>query len=361
MGLLNWIEGRLRWLGAAGAADPGALWLRWGRRAHYKQQGLDYLTRSADLGNAEGQLELGLFYAEGGYGPGGKGYALELFRQSAEQGNLEAGYHLAEALRWAGRSEEALAWYQRSAQGGFGPSMFWLVKANEYADGLEQQDLEEAAFWRAGLEGLGTYEPPRRSVLMGQPEDADLDPLVRMMRAARDSAEAWVGQWVHRAWFPVVFWGSLGLAAGCLFVGFVFIFFNSDIFGALFSIPIIVGVLFGLRLWWGLRRGSRYSKRQHGIWVKAFKGDPESCFRYGLALKQGTSDVPKDPGEARTWFERAARQGHLEAMVQLAELLRWGAGGLRLPGEARAWLQKAADAGHPGAAEQLKGLPQADT
>lgn len=354
MGWLNWLEGGLRRLGAAGYTDPGFLWLRWSRRAHFREQGVDYLITATNLGNAEAQLELGLYYAEGGNGIGTKEYALELFYKSAAQGNLEAGYHLAEALRGAGRDGEALMWYRRTAEAGYGPSMFWLARALQYADGVEEQDLEKAAHWRSQMEALADFGRPRRSYVLALPEVPELDFLVRLTRAVRDGLEAWVGPWVHRVGFVLLFWVLMGFAAGILILGLGLGYFDTGFRGDLLLVPTGIGLLTGLRMWWGLSRGTRYSRFRGRLWIPAFKGDSESCYRYGLDLKSGTKGVPKDLEAARHWLDKAARMGHLEAMVQLAELLRWGSGGAKLPEEAWALLDKAARAGHPGAAEQLK-------
>lgn len=355
MGLLRLLENGLRRLGAAASQDPGALWLKWGRRAHTKQQGLDYLGRAAALGQAEGLLELGLYYASGGHGPGGKTMALDYFKRSAERGCVEAGHHLAEGLRWAGREDEALSWYRRSAERGYGPSMAWLVKALTYADGVEVVDLEKAQAWQVRLDALGEVPRPSRSALQAQPDTPELDPLVRFTRAVRDSVEELVGGWVYQPWFPVVLWSVLGVLAALALGGLALMFLNSGIF-ILFLIPIGIGFAQGAWLWWGLRRGSRGTREGRRIFVKAFQGDPESCFQHGMALANGTSDYPKDPSEAQVWLEKAARNGHLEAMVQLADLHRWGAGGPRRPDEARVWLEKAAAAGHPEAPRILAGF-----
>ncbi len=45
---------------------------------------------------------------------------------------------------------------------------------------------------------------------------------------------------------------------------------------------------------------------------------------------------------ARTWFRRAAEQGHGEAAFHLAESLRWGRGGPREPQEAHRWYLRSA-------------------
>lgn len=355
MGVLIAMENGLRALGAAFSRDPGTLWLKWGRRAHTNAQGLRYLRKAAELKHPEGQLELGLYYAAGGLGPGGKAEALALFRQSAEGGCREAGYHLAEALTWAGRHDEALMWHRRTAEAGYGPSMAWLAQALTYAEGVESQNLEKAAAWRQRLESLGPVPRPSRSALLALPMAPELDPLVRFTRAVRDALEETVGGWVYQPWFPVVLWGVLGLLAALVLLGLALMFLRSGVF-MVFLVPIGVGLIQGAWLGWGLRRGSRASKAGSLRFLRAFQGDPEACFQHGMALGRGTEDFPKDPAEAQVWLLKAARNGHLEAMVQLADLLRWGVGGPRQADEARVWLEKAAAGGHPDAAQILKGF-----
>ena len=74
----------------------------------------------------------------------------------------------------------------------------------------------------------------------------------------------------------------------------------------------------------------------------AEKGDSDAAFNLGQAYRLGRG-VPTNLGAAQTWFERAARNGHLDAQTTLGLLLFQNGnqtGGLR-------WLRQAADQGEP--------------
>ena len=79
------------------------------------------------------------------------------------------------------------------------------------------------------------------------------------------------------------------------------------------------------------------------IWrALALKGDQDAAFNLGQAYRLGRG-VPADSGEAKKWFERAARAGHLDAQVSLGLLL------FDIGDRATAlmWLKRAADRGEP--------------
>ncbi len=80
-----------------------------------------------------------------------------------------------------------------------------------------------------------------------------------------------------------------------------------------------------------------------GIWRPlAEAGDPDAAFNLGQAYRLGRG-VTLDLAAAQTWFERAARKGHLDAQTTLGLLLfNTGnrVGGLR-------WLKSAAEQGEP--------------
>jgi len=77
------------------------------------------------------------------------------------------------------------------------------------------------------------------------------------------------------------------------------------------------------------------------IWMPlATKGDPDAEFNLGQAYRLGKG-VPTNVSSAKTWFERAAGQGHVDAQTTLGLLLFQNGdqvGGLK-------WLKKAADQG----------------
>jgi hypothetical protein len=80
-----------------------------------------------------------------------------------------------------------------------------------------------------------------------------------------------------------------------------------------------------------------------GIWRPlAEKGDADAQFNLGQAYRLGRG-VPINLGAAKTWFERAAASGHLDAETTLGLLLFQNgdqADGLK-------WLKKAAEQGEP--------------
>lgn len=86
---------------------------------------------------------------------------------------------------------------------------------------------------------------------------------------------------------------------------------------------------------------------EHGravaIWrALAQRDDLDAAFNLGQAYRLGRG-VPADSGEAKKWFERAARAGHLDAQVSLG-LLLFDSGDRAA---ALVWLKRAADRGEP--------------
>jgi cell division septation protein DedD len=74
----------------------------------------------------------------------------------------------------------------------------------------------------------------------------------------------------------------------------------------------------------------------------ADRGDADAQFNLGQAYKLGRG-VTANPGIAQSWYEKAARQGHEQAQVNVGLLLYNG--GRRQ--EAMPWIRKAADLGDP--------------
>lgn len=76
------------------------------------------------------------------------------------------------------------------------------------------------------------------------------------------------------------------------------------------------GVKAGIEAW---QKGDH--ARAITIWREpAMKGDSDAAFNLGQAYRLGRG-VAADSGQAKTWFERAARTGHLDAQVSLGLLL----------------------------------------
>lgn len=117
--------------------------------------------------------------------------------------------------------------------------------------------------------------------------------------------------------------------------------------------PLWASLVGFLYLAWDLRWDRPSDRGWRSLETRAGQGDPEACHSLGVAFRHGNAQVPSDLHLARAWFLKAAEAGHPEAMVELAQLLRWKAGGPKDPDGARAWLERAVEAGHEGAREIL--------
>jgi uncharacterized protein len=100
--------------------------------------------------------------------------------------------------------------------------------------------------------------------------------------------------------------------------------------------PANVSVRAGIEAW---QRGDHAAAA--AIWRNlAEKGDADAAFNLGQSYRLGRG-VPADSSQARKWFERAARQGHLDAQVSLG-LLLFDSGDRPA---AMLWLKRAAERG----------------
>jgi hypothetical protein len=324
------------------APEPEALWLHWARRAHHPDQAWWCLDRAVRLGGAEATFQEGLAYLEGGFGPGGVIDGAQRMGRAARRGHPEAAFRFAEALRTGhgvpADPAEAGAWYRRAASAGFGPAAAWLARACETGDGLAA-DPEEARRWSGIAARLAPHPPLSRSPL--RHDAGPEDPLVRLggrlagrVEAAADRAVAHsAGRWTLL--LGVILLGGLALVT-------VGAFFWAGSSG-LHHLPLIMLgpplLLLGWQAWRLRREGP--TRRRDRLREAAEAGDPEACYRLGLAFLRGDAHRPKDDLSAVLWFRRAAEAGHREAMRALAEAYRGGHGVIRDPRAAARWEEAA--------------------
>ena len=336
-------RGVRRWV-ALFAPDPEALWLHWARHAHHVGNIGWCLARAGERGGAEALFQEGLLYLEGGLGPGGQISGTTRMAQAAERGHPEAAFRYAEALRTGlGTAVDPAAaerWYRRSAQGGFGRAAAWLARAYEVGDGVVP-DAEAAQRYAAQAARLAPHPPLSRSLT--RHDAAPEDPLVRLGGRALAGAEAVAAEVMSRCagrWLLVT--GALVLATFLLMTVFVFFWAGSS---GLYHLPLIVlAVPLAMLGWqaWRLRReGPRRGRDPHRRAAEA--GDPEACYRLGLACQKGQPGHPRDDLGAVLWFRRAAEAGHRGAMRALAAAYRGGHGVPRDPRRAAQWEALAAE------------------
>jgi TPR repeat protein len=113
-------------------------------------KGIDWLRKSLALPPDHPNLQviLGKMYADDQHRDYSK--AMELFRQAAAKGNLEAQYQIAELYDFgsgvAKNPEEAMKWYRQAAENGYAEAQFEI--GVRYAQGRDaKQDYAEALHW----------------------------------------------------------------------------------------------------------------------------------------------------------------------------------------------------------------------
>ena len=92
------------------------------------------------------------------------------------------------------------------------------------------------------------------------------------------------------------------------------------------------------------------------IKLQAEEGIRDAQYKYAYHLATGLG-IAQDSQEARTWFQKAATQGHTEAQFRLAQMHLQGVeDGVAKPADAAQWFLKAANSGHADAQFQLARL-----
>lgn len=168
----------------------------------HQAEAVKWYRQAAELGLADAQYELGMYYAFDRTASDKK-KALEWFRKAAEQGHAEAQFRLGEELEDWQRAEpcaEAAEWYRKAARKGHREAMCalarlyevghgvrqsyklaykWYLKAAleydycdaqynlglmcQYGNGVKQDDREAVRWFRAAVESSG-YEPAMRAL-----------------------------------------------------------------------------------------------------------------------------------------------------------------------------------------------------
>jgi TPR repeat protein len=107
---------------------------------------------------------------------------------------------------------------------------------------------------------------------------------------------------------------------------------------------------------WRAYLASDYAKALRELRPLAEAGDARAQYYLGTMYNHGHG-VARDPQAAAGWYEKAARQGHVDAPFTLGFLLYYGAAGLEAnPAAAAPWLDLAAQQGNATAQYLLAGL-----
>ena len=352
-GFVAWGERMLLVWTARFATDPGRFLYRWAEAAANLDQARQRLAMAAERNHVPAMRELGRDLLEGAMGTTTRAAALPWLRRAAERGDAESAYWLGEALRWGiasdSRPREAERCYLKAAGAGYRPAAVWLAHAYAVGDGVAV-DAAQAEEWVRRTKIQPGGDAPEPGLLQRM-----VDRTSRPQAIAGEFLQA-AGQiedllWPQR-WFRAVTWT---LTVLFLALTALFILTNPLLLRMLIAVLLgLVGAACGLRLQGlGPQRVSRETRR---LEARAVAEEPAACFELGLRFETGHHDLPRDPVAARAWYEKAARTGHPEALLRLADLLSWGMGGPKdVPG-ARRLLERAVFMGMPEAHARLQRL-----
>lgn len=114
------------------------------------KEAISWFRKSADQGNSEAQLNLGVMYQKGFGIEKNNEQAVSWFRKSAEQGNSDAQLNLGAMYQYGDgvdkSNEQAVSWYRKSAEQDNRDAQVSLGVMYQNGDGVEQSN-DNALFW----------------------------------------------------------------------------------------------------------------------------------------------------------------------------------------------------------------------
>jgi TPR repeat protein len=161
---------------------------------------LGYLRKGAEAGDADCQTSMGMIYQAGDKIPGGVkadgAEAVKWYRMAAEQDHTEAIWHLAGMLaRGIGveqNENEALVWLRRGANLGSGDCMWGLGQSYLKGLGVEVDSVMAYALMSACLDGI--HFPEQKKAIMAKRDELGKALTENQLTKAEPIIEEWKGK-----------------------------------------------------------------------------------------------------------------------------------------------------------------------
>jgi TPR repeat protein len=118
-------------------------------------------------------------------------------------------------------------------------------------------------------------------------------------------------------------------------------------FDVLHGVEVLSGERLSLIIWIKSDANACATKACPWYAEKAERGDPNAQYNHGRLIANGLGEFPADRVAGVKWYVKAASQGHVMAMYNLAVCHHQGRGVTINETEAVAWYKQAALAGHP--------------
>lgn len=282
-------------------------------------QAVPIFRASAAAGDAEGMLYLGIIHSNGWGVPVDYGQALQWYQKAAAAGNAEAMNILGFHYEWDPDDRDygqARQWYEKAAATGYGWAMVQLAELFTFGHGVPQDDVQARQWYeKAAATGNGYA-----MLVLG-------DIYAEGKGVPKDDVQA-------RQWYEKAAAAGNGTAARYL----------------------------GNRY----AQGQDYAEARHWYEKAAVAGDNEAMFRLGELYVNGQGGA-RDYMQARQWYKKAAEAGYRAgvggdnpywyeaaaatgdgyAMLSLGHIYGEGKGVPKDYGQARQWYEKAAASSDP--------------
>jgi TPR repeat protein len=281
--------------------------------------------KSADAGDPEAQVGLGLSYRNGFGVPTDEAKAVELFRKAAEQGSAAGRFRLGESFekgRGVSRdTSQAVEWYRQAAEQGSPQARGALRRMYVRGQLVPQIDARAGNWWRKFAEDADSEAKAfARLRLSAEGGDADAQTNLGLSYLTgtgtlkdREKAAEWFGRAGEQGY----------LRAKCLYAALK----ASDAD-------------------WGPR--SNGARAAETCRAAADAGDADAQRILGMLYATG-SGVRKNFVESAAWTRKAAEQGRADAQYDLGYKYEKGEGVPKDKAQACAWNERAAQQGYPDA------------
>ena len=274
--------------------------------------------KSARLGLADAQYEVGLMFANGIGVTKSIEQAVHWVRESAQRGFAAAQYLLAtryEAGEGVTQSEhQALVWFAKAAEQGHAKAMFRAGKLFSKPHAAQAVEL----FQQAAGAGLAEAQVAMGHAFeFGKGVDQDMSMAVRCYTEAANQglasaqcalAELFAaGKGLERDEARAIEWWQKAA--------------SQDHLGAQVALELRYAAGEGQSRGASNKRAAAERRKNEARWIKAAEnGNADTRYHLGLMYAQGLGLEP-NLGEAARWYALAAGQGHDKAQFALASLL----------------------------------------
>ncbi len=294
-------------------------------------ESIEKLRKSAELGDAQAQLNLGKAYTNGKWGKKDPVEAVKWFRKAAEQGNAAAQFSIGTAyFSGEGVTEdyaEAVKWFQKAADQGNDGAQNALGTMYNLGIGVKKDLVEAAKWFRKAAEQGNAYAQYSlgEAYFFGEGVTKDDVEATKWLRKAADGGDAYAQfalgtmyngvEGVKKDSVEAAKWFRKAAEQG-----------NAAAQNALGRMYAEVKYPFEAVKW--------YQK-------SAERGDADAQYALGMAYFSGEG-VTKDYAEAAKWFQKSAERRNVDAQSMLGTMYVKGDGVAKDAVEAVKWFREAA-------------------